>query len=90
MLATGFPITLRDLVSPVRAISYLTHSRYALQILAREQWLGTSRQSLLTFFDFRVPTGFNFMGLILIFLAQLILTYGVLWRMAMRIRKRIP
>lgn len=89
MLAAGFPIPLRDLVPPMRAISYVTHSRYALQILVREQWLGTGRQSLLTFFDFRVANNFNFIGLALIFLAQLMLTYGVLLRMAIQIRKRV-
>eukprot|EP00884_Botryococcus_braunii_P013426 jgi/Botrbrau1/22084/Bobra.0206s0011.1 len=87
LLLAGFPIPLKDLISPFRVLSYLTYARYTLQILVREQWLGTSKQSLLNFFDFLVPNGLNFLGLISIFLIQLVLTFSILWRMAQHVRK---
>lgn len=87
LICSGFPIPLRSLISVLRGISYVTHVRYCIQILVREQFLGTSRASLLTYFDMKVPNGFNFLGLILIYLVLHVLTYVALLILAARARK---
>lgn len=87
LLCSGFPIPLRNLIGFLRGISYITYVRYCSQILVREQFLGTSRASLLSYFDMKLSNGFNFLGLILIYLALQFCTYVALWRLAARVRR---
>jgi ABC-type multidrug transport system permease subunit len=71
MLWTGVLVPLRDLLPILRAFSYITPCRYALQIIVRQQFMHTSKQSTLAVFDLLVPDAHNFAALLAIYAALL-------------------
>eukprot|EP00884_Botryococcus_braunii_P013437 jgi/Botrbrau1/22094/Bobra.0206s0020.1 len=87
LLVVGYPIPLKNLVGILRGISYVTNARYVMQILVRQQFMGTTREPMLERLNMVVPTGFNFLGMILIYIGLLAATYLALMLLAVRVRR---
>eukprot|EP00884_Botryococcus_braunii_P015945 jgi/Botrbrau1/3033/Bobra.0070s0029.1 len=74
MLWAGLFVKLRELLAPLRAISYITPCRYASQIIIRQQFVNTTKQSTLKVFDLEVPDSINFAAIFAIYAVLLALT----------------
>lgn len=87
VLLAGFLVKLQDLLSFMRVISIVTPARYGYQILITNQFKGTSRQSILAYFDIRVPEANNFAALLVIYIVLQASTLLALHRLHRSSRK---
>lgn len=87
MLWAGSMIRVKDMLTVLQFLSYITPCRYALQIVVRQQFVRSPRASTLKIFDLMVPDALNFAALAVIYAVLLALTLVALLSLSRRSRQ---